>query len=341
MTSKELILSKTNSGLDVFAHYFGENIKKTFCNPYRQDSSPSCKIYYRKESQRYILKDFGSPEWDGDCFKLVSNITGLNLSTQFVEILQTIDKELHLCCLYDHSLLRKEYKPLEPKETFIKKNPLPFTAICRNFTQSELQYWNKYGITLTTLERYNVRSIDKCHFARVDKKYTVFGTYKSPAFGYIFNECKGIKVYRPKSENRFLYGGVLPSPYMFGYEQLPEIGDTLYITGGEKDVLSLASHNFNAICFNSETAKISKDILADLSERFREIIILFDSDETGIRESNKRVKEAMAQGFYNVFRLQLPLAGTKKEKDISDFFLLNHTADELQELTLTSKEIAE
>lgn len=338
MTPKELILSKTNSGLDVFAHYFGENIKKTFCNPYRQDSSPSCKIYYRKESQRYILKDFGSPEWNGDCFKLVSNITGLNLTTQFVEILQVIDKELNLCCLNDHSFLSQEYKPLEPRETFIKKNPLPFTAVCRNFTSSEVLYWNQYGINLQTLERYNVKSIDKCHFTKPNKKYTVYGTYKAPAFGYMFNQGKGIKVYRPKSENRFLYGGVLPYPYIFGYEQLPDTGDTLYITGGEKDVLSLASHNFNAICFNSETAIIPKDILSKLSLRFNEIIFLYDSDETGVRESNKRVSEALEQGLNNVFRVHLPLAGTKKEKDISDYFYLQRTANDLQELTVTSKE---
>lgn len=333
MTSKELILLRTNSGLDVFVHYFGENIMKTFRNPYRQDTHPSCKIYYRKESQRYILKDFGSPEWDGDCFKLVSNLTGLNISSQFTEILQVIDQELHLNCLNDHSFLGEEYKPLEPKETFAKKEPLSFTAICRNFTRADLQYWSQYGIDFQTLDRYHVKSIDKCYFTKSDRKYRIFGTSRSPAFGYMFNEGRGIKVYRPKSENRFMYGGNLPSPYIFGYDQLPDSGSSIYITGGEKDVLSLVSHGFHAISFNSETAKIPWNILTELSLRFSNVIILFDSDETGMRESKKRVEEALRQGQKNVFRLQLPLAGTKKEKDVSDFFLLHHSAGELHELS--------
>jgi hypothetical protein len=34
-----------------------------------------------------------------------------------------------------------------------------------------------------------------------------------------------------------------------------------------------------------------------------------------------------------VAQVKLPLAGTKQEKDISDFFRLGHQASELQELT--------
>jgi hypothetical protein len=35
---------------------------------------------------------------------------------------------------------------------------------------------------------------------------------------------------------------------------------------------------------------------------------------------------------YNVGRLELPLAGTKQEKDISDYFRLGHTATEFRRL---------
>jgi 5S rRNA maturation endonuclease (ribonuclease M5) len=55
----------------------------------------------------------------------------------------------------------------------------------------------------------------------------------------------------------------------------------VFITGGEKDVLSLASHGFSAVCFNSETAEISTDILDMLSMRFKHIFVLYDMDEPG------------------------------------------------------------
>ena len=132
---------------------------------------------------------------------------------------------------------------------------------------------------------------------------------------------------------RFLYGGVKLKDYVFGFEQLPTRGDILFITGGEKDVLSLSAHHFNAICFNSETASIPENIIESLQLRFRHIILLYDMDDTGLREAQRQM-ELLAQ--YNVLHLELPLQGIKREKDISDFFALGRTGHELQSL-LTDK----
>ena len=52
-------------------------------------------------------------------------------------------------------------------------------------------------------------------------------------------------------------------------------------------------------------------------------------DDTG-KKSAARIEQAL--GAYSVKRLELPLAGTKSEKDISDFFALGHTADELSRI---------
>ena len=71
-------------------------------------------------------------------------------------------------------------------------------------------------------------------------------------------------------------------------------------------MLSLSAHGFNAICFNSETAQIPENIIEGLQLRFRHIIILYDSDETGIREA-KRQTDELAQ--YKVLSLTLPLQG--------------------------------
>ena len=47
-------------------------------------------------------------------------------------------------------------------------------------------------------------------------------------------------------------------------------------------------YGFNAICFNSETAEIPENIIEGLQLRFRHIIILYDTDETGIREAKQQ-----------------------------------------------------
>ena len=87
---------------------------------------------------------------------------------------------------------------------------------------------------------------------------------------------------RPFSEIRFLYGGNIGDGYCFGLEQLPPKGDTLFITGGEKDVMTLAAHGFHAICFNSETSTIPPAIIYKLTFRFKHIVLLYDTDKTGM-----------------------------------------------------------
>lgn len=138
-----------------------------------------------------------------------------------------------------------------------------------------------------------------------------------------------VKVYRPFSKMRFLYGGEKAEDYVFGFEQLPNKGDILFITGGEKDVLSLSAHHFNAICFNSETAQIPESIIESLLLRFRHIILLYDTDETGLREAERQAEVLSA---YKVLTLTLPLQGIKSEKDISDYFALGHNEKELRAL---------
>lgn len=206
-----------------------------------------------------------------------------------------------------------------------------FTPVIQDFQPSEKEYWGKYGIDEDTLLRYNVHSLKSVSFTKSEgKDFNVYGSKTIPAFGYFFNEMTGLKVYRPKAENRFLYAGNLPSPYVFGWKQLPAKGEFVFITGGEKDVLSLAAHGYSAIAFNSETAKIPEDKLLELSERFHKIIFLYDTDTTGVKESSLRVEEY--KNKYNVRRMQLPLAGTKAEKDISDYFALGNSSEDFSSL---------
>ena len=98
-------------------------------------------------------------------------------------------------------------------------------------------------------------------------------------------------------------------------------------------MLSLSSHGFHTICLNSETAKVPEELLPSLQERFNHIAILYDMDETGRKESENRVKELQEAGCPSVLNIELPLCGSKQEKDISDFFRLGHTAKELSNLT--------
>lgn len=334
------ILDLTSGGLLVFTHYMGERcLSKKFCNPLRKDSHPSCRLYQNKDEQNNLkcfFMDFANRDYRGDCFWFVGKLCSLNPATEFIKILQTIDKDLSLGVFDDTHLASSKTRDLSRKlqqkfESMDKSTVQSFTLRTKSFSKSELGYWGAYGIDESTLSRYNVRSVDSCTFVKKDgKDFSIFGSDELPVFGYCFGQGKGYKFYKPRAKNRFLYAGTLPHPYVFGLDQLPNNGDVLFITGGEKDVMSLAAHGFNAIAFNSETAKLPEDTLLNLSQRFQDIVLLFDSDETGIHESKARIDEY--KGKICLKRLQLPLSGSKQEKDISDYFKMGRSSTDLRQL---------
>ena len=172
------------------------------------------------------------------------------------------------------------------------------------------------GITPEVLKQYKAVSLKEFRSENKDGKPFFYTASESePIFGYMGKRY--VKIYRPHSEIRFLYGGNIGDNYCFGLEQLPAKGDTLFITGGEKDVMTLAAHGFHAICFNSETSTIPTEIIYKLTFRFKHIVLLYDTDKTGI-ESAIRHEKALAG--YGVKRLLLPISVEKKDKDITDYF---------------------
>ena len=341
MDQIDQILEKTDGGLKVFQEYLGSTVKPgvKFKNPFYDDSIASCNLYYGKKCGRYFLVDFGDSTVRGDCFWFVARWENLDAKNDFDEILRLIDRKLCLNIFDDRKsiLASNNTKPvvvLANDHKHESNKELAFEIVTNaSMSQLDRQYWAQYGIDSATLAKYSVGSVKAFHSRRSDG--TPYSIYEDghPFFGYFFNEGKGVKIYRPGQQMRFVYAGHLPHPYVFGLKQLPPSGDVLYITGGEKDVLSLSSHGFHTICLNSETAKVPEDLLPSLQERFSHIAIIYDMDDTGRKESANRVNELQELGCLKVLNIELPLLGTKQEKDVSDFFRLGHSADELSELT--------
>ena len=335
--NKEDILQATDRGLSVFRHYLPVpfRIGKKFLNPLYKDTKASCNVYYDRRHSVYKMKDFGNEVYSGDCFELVGTMTGLSCrnAKDFVEIMRIIDHDLHLGLAdgYENCVDTSSVQVVCPPtpEQVIKKIR-PYNIVPRAFNETDRIFWSKSRITEHTLNKYNVRPLHS--FSSVNqegKSYTLTETAQEPMYGYVGD--KYIKIYRPRSEMRFLYAGDLGDNYCFGLDQLSAKGDLLFITGGEKDVMSLAANGFHAICFNSETTVIPTSVLMLLSYRFKHIVRLYDMDKTGLEVSAKRQEELKP---FALKRLLLPLSGTKEEKDVTDYFALGHTHDDLLKLFL-------
>ena len=335
---RDKILQLTGGGLDIFRAYLS-NVTggKNFRSPFYDDKKASCTIY-QDHSGVWRYKDFGNGGSGGDAFWFVGQLFGYNLSSQFPKILAQIvqDLNLPLDITTQESLAKAPIRPQvsAPSSDLPVSQPSmtgKYSVQSQPFTEIDLEFWGKYGINQDTLERYGVSSLASfSSYNRKGKPYQLH--YKSTEPMYCYQLGDSVKIYRPNSKVRFLNAGVRSRDYLFGYAQLPSKGECVLLTGGEKDVLSLASHGFSAFCLNSETAHLPQTLLQGLSDRFDMVGVLYDMDDTGIRQSQQIVEDN--PDVSNLFRVELPLSGSKSEKDVSDFFSQGGTTTALQDIIM-------
>lgn len=319
--SKEHILSNI-SAEDIMYHYLSpyhtgskESLRagKNISNPFlgAPQKTPSFNIFPAKDSGKWLFNDFATGD-KGDCFELVQRL--FNLS--FTESLQRIAN--------DFSIITNS-KSTKPKPT-VSKSSISFGNInidYKEFSESELNFWHKYGIELETLNKFNIKAVN--HYTAISKNnnkpYKIISKSDYPIFGYV--NSNWVKIYKPMDEKyRFQYLGAKEENYIFGWDQLSAYGDEVFITGGEKDVLSLISHGFNAITLNSESATLSDSKSAELKMRFKNIFVLYDIDEPGLKYSESF---SLVHGFYRIILPHSLFDG----KDVSDYFLNGGTREDL------------
>ena len=166
MLRKEEILERTSNGLSVFKHYVPGNwrIGRNFLNPLYEDNKASCNIYFDRRSGIYKMKDFGNDSYSGDCFFFVGQLKGLdcNNSMNFIEILETIDRDLGLGLATGNPIpvTRNSCRVVDntPEET-PERESKPYQFREQKFPLAELMYWQQYGITPEVLELYKVCSL--------------------------------------------------------------------------------------------------------------------------------------------------------------------------------------
>ncbi|MDR3219850.1 MAG: bifunctional DNA primase/helicase, partial [Dysgonamonadaceae bacterium] len=216
MLSKQAILDKTNNGFEVFRYYIDTKwqLGKNFRNPLYDDKKASCNVYFDRRYRIYKLKDFGNDAYSGDCFDIVGKLKNLNCSNpkDFVEILETINRDLSLGLSSDDTFVlsvspvvktaKKPELPVEPKKV------KPYSIVQQYFSAKETAFWQQYGITPETLKTYKVCSLKEFRSENNEGKPFAFSSSAAePVFGYVGK--RHVKIYRPFSDVRFLYGGNL------------------------------------------------------------------------------------------------------------------------------------
>ena len=186
-----------------------------------------------------------------------------------------------------------------------------------SWSRDSFAYWQSYGITENILKEFNVHPVKSIKYNQESNEIQF--DEKQNVFAYcITNDCR--KVYQPKNKKmKFSWLGEKPLEYVFGFNQLPEKGDAVFIAAGEKDVLSLKGMGHSAITFNSETYIQSNKFILSLKKRFKKVLVVYDSDETGMKQSEKLSSE------FGIPRILLDPDILEGGKDVSDMVLAGNS----------------
>lgn len=302
--TKELILSRFSEE-QIMEFYLHVPIKKgLFRSPLRKDREPTCS-FYRNRKGELIFKDFATGQ-HLNIFGVVQSLFGCD----YFDSLKIIANDFGI--VRDSSLIKNVGKinqnPIRIKDKEMSKIQIEV----QDFTDLELKWWAKYGITLDILKKFNVFS---CKHVFLNDQLFAKSQQHCPIFGYYGKKYQGYELWRcyfPKRTSfRFITNW--PSKKIQGYDQLPKKGKLLVITKAMKDTMCLYSMGISAIAPNSETQFISDVMLEDLKKRFDNIVVLYDNDLTGISFMNK-IKKKHPELIYTWIPRHLG------SKDISDFY---------------------
>ena len=263
-------------------------------SPFRNEKNPSFIIGYRGGALRFC--DFGDSSRKGGCFDFVMMLFNIPLR----EALMMIDRDFDLGIVTGSST--KNYERIvsdyaqptatSKREYFIQVKP-------RKFTHEELAYWNGYYQDIDDLRANNVYSIDTVYLNK--QKFPIKDT--ELRFGYLYEGYW--KIYRPFADkkNKWMPNNV-PITMMDGLDDITDC-DVAFINKSKKDYMVMkkiypcccAVQNEGLGCFSEEN-------VAYLKENSERQILSFDSDETGVKNS-QLITEKFGFEYCNVPKLYL------------------------------------
>lgn len=284
--TKELILEHYSEE-QIMEFYLRVKVKKgLWRNPLRNDKNPTCS-FFRGTNKTLLFKDFATGQCM-NCFEVVETLYGCD----YFKALKIIANDFNI--IHDKTLkktpgkINSKYLKIEDKE--ISK----IQVTRKEFTELELKWWNKFGITPKILSYFDVYS---CKYVFLNDALVAESSQNCPIYGYyggkIKQDNKKIelwKCYFPKRTSyRFL--GNYPAKKLQGYDKLPKKGKICVITKSLKDVMALHAYGIPACAPNSETVIPSEAVVNDLLQRFENVFTLWDNDYTGVTFLNKIKKK--------------------------------------------------
>lgn len=304
---------------NILHYYLG--ISKIPCvikSPYRYDEHPSLGLF-SKDGKTIGWTDFALKE-GGSLVELLSKCWGeshLSVINKIREDSSNISSNaiVKVSKLTSHT---NNIRSLEKSEIQCK---------VRDWEDYDLDYWNSFGITKEWLEYADVYPISHKIIIKGDKKYV----FKADKLAYAYLEFKEgkqtMKIYQPLNKKGFKWATSTDRSVISLWTKVPEYEDKICICSSLKDALCLWSNTgIPAIAPQGEGYNISNTAVNELKRRYKEIYILYDNDEAGLKDS---LSLSMSTGFIN-----LTLPKINNTKDISDMYKTLQDKNKFKEIIL-------
>ena len=300
--SFECITDKV-SEFTLAAYYLGVNKLPCLINsPLRKDNKPSFGLL-TNDGKTLGWTDFATRESGGNIFSLLSQMWHLNLKDTYNRILEDLP---NICG--NPKLTSKKFI----KRMSVKSNTEMMCKV-RRWLKHDIEYWKSYGISLKWLKYAEVYPISHKIIIKDGKEF-IFGADK---YAYAYVEHKEgritLKIYQPFNKDGFKWSNKHDKSVISLWTKVPDIGNKICICSSLKDALCLWSNTgIPSLAIQGEGYSMSNTAISELKRRYKNIYILLDNDNAGIKDS---IKLSKLTGFKNI-----TLPKFEEGKDISDLY---------------------
>jgi hypothetical protein len=357
---KDLLLEKTNGGLDVIRLLYPECEKGNNFVHFKLRNEDTASTIVYKSGDLYKIKDFGDSQHPLNAIDAVMHKEGVS----FPDACKWIAQEFSI----NGNNVAFAKADFEMKKATKKQKPGDCFFEFKDFTPKELEVLGPL-VTVEICKKFNLKSCASITRIKTYDNHPKFGNdpvqvivksnERYPILVYDFGTWQ--KIYQPFSKKdpkdknskdfRFSHAGKKADDYIFGLENLiesynefvadydgdekePKL-DLVIIGGGDRDGLNVASLDYPVVWLNSETATLDYALFKELKEYAHDVYYMGDIDPTGKSVSIEKalkfidlkivwLPEWLTESFYN----------DKPRKDFTDFMKLtwkqNKSPEQLQ-----------
>lgn len=303
---------------DIASYYFDiRSIPSLIHSPLRIDTKPSFALYSPNGTE-VNYKDFSTGE-SGRIWTLLSKLWNCS----YGEVNRRVYNDLGTKSLGTNADI-SGYN----RRGRVKINPLiDLQCKVREWMDYDLKYWSSYGISIKWLKYANVYPISHKIIIKEDCSIV----FKADKYAYAYVEFKGgrttLKIYQPFNKNGFKWANRHDKSVISLWTKVPQYGDRVCICSSLKDALCLwANTGIPSLAIQGEGYGISNTAVSELKKRFKQVYILLDNDEVGLKDAKML---AFKTGFTNIVLPQFDGG-----KDISDLYKVLQNKEKFREIIL-------